>query len=267
MATFQIVSDLHLETPAAYDLFAIPPKAPYLALLGDIGNVKDDGLFAFIEAHLAKFQVVLFLLGNHEPYGSNWLAAKERVRKFSEDISRRRAQGETDLGKFVFLDQTRYDISNDITVLGCTFYSKVLDNQAETVSFGLNDFYSITDWTVGKHTAAHEADLEWLNDQVSMITRSNPHHKIAIFTHHSPTVASETSDPAHVNSRISSGFSTDLTGETCWEKPQVRLWAFGHTHYNCDYTEQRTGKRVMANQRGYYHVQAKNFDKGKIVQI
>jgi hypothetical protein len=35
----QILSDLHLESPKAYDLYDIPPKAPLLALLGDIGNV------------------------------------------------------------------------------------------------------------------------------------------------------------------------------------------------------------------------------------
>jgi hypothetical protein len=33
----QIVSDLHLEAPKAYDVFDIVPQAPYLALLGDIG--------------------------------------------------------------------------------------------------------------------------------------------------------------------------------------------------------------------------------------
>jgi hypothetical protein len=35
----QILSDLHLEAPKAYDVFNIIPKAPYLALLGNIGNV------------------------------------------------------------------------------------------------------------------------------------------------------------------------------------------------------------------------------------
>ncbi|KAL2796104.1 hypothetical protein BJX66DRAFT_336374 [Aspergillus keveii] len=136
---FQIVSDLHLENPRAYDVFDIPPKAPYLALLGDIGSVKDDGLFAFLEVQLQKFQLV-FLLGNHEPYESDWTTVKNRVREFSEDISRRRAQ-ERGLGTFVFLDQTRYDVSEDITVLGCTLYSQVSPSQTETVSFGVNDFY------------------------------------------------------------------------------------------------------------------------------
>ena len=35
----QILSDLHLDAPKAYDVFKIVPKAPYLALLGDVGNV------------------------------------------------------------------------------------------------------------------------------------------------------------------------------------------------------------------------------------
>jgi hypothetical protein len=41
----QILSDLHLEAPKAYDIFEVVPKAPYLALLGDISNIvlhKDD---------------------------------------------------------------------------------------------------------------------------------------------------------------------------------------------------------------------------------
>ncbi|KAL4909781.1 hypothetical protein BDW74DRAFT_165166 [Aspergillus multicolor] len=264
MVAFQILSDLHLENPRAYDVFDIPPRAPYLALLGDIGTVKDDELFTFLTLQLQRFEIVFILLGNHEPYGSNWLDVRDRVKKFSEDVSQRRIQ-ETGLGVFVFLDQTRYDISDDVTVLGCTLNSRVPDTQAEIVSYRLNDFYYISDWTVEAHSAAHEADRKWLNEQVLQISASKPHQKIVVFTHHSPTVDPVASDPAHANSPISSAFSTDLSGETCWEKPQVRLWAFGHTHYNCDYTEQRTGKRVMANQRGYYFAQAAAFDPEKVI--
>ena len=35
----QVISDLHLESPKAYDIFSIIPHAPHLALLGDIGNI------------------------------------------------------------------------------------------------------------------------------------------------------------------------------------------------------------------------------------
>jgi hypothetical protein len=43
----QIISDLNLEAPKAYDVFEIVPRAPYLAMPGDIGNVtahKDEYL-------------------------------------------------------------------------------------------------------------------------------------------------------------------------------------------------------------------------------
>ncbi|KAK9368555.1 hypothetical protein V1509DRAFT_646700 [Lipomyces kononenkoae] len=35
-------ANLYLESPSAYDIFNINPQAPFLALLGDTGNVKDD---------------------------------------------------------------------------------------------------------------------------------------------------------------------------------------------------------------------------------
>ena len=55
--------DLHLEAPKAYDVFEIVPKAPYLALLGDVGNIvshKDDCL-AFLTVQLNQFRDVLFV--------------------------------------------------------------------------------------------------------------------------------------------------------------------------------------------------------------
>ncbi|KAE8323413.1 acyl-CoA dehydrogenase/oxidase [Aspergillus sergii] len=264
MASFQILSDLHLEAPEAYDLFDITPKAPYLALLGDIGNVKDNGLFIFLEAQLQKFQIVFFLLGNHEPYHSNWATARENMQKFSTTINQNRTQEGQQLGEFVFMDQARYDISPHITVLGCILYSRVPKSQETQVSFGLSDFYHIEDWTVEAHCAAHEADRTWLNDQVSRIVKSEPRRKIVIFSHHSPTLAAAAVDPVHANSPISSVFATDIAEEPCWKNTQVCLWAFGHTHYNCDFIDDKTGKRLVANQRGYYFAQSKAFDPEKV---
>lgn len=72
-------------------MFDIAPQAPYLAILGDIGNIKDNGLFIFLEAQLQKFQIVFFLLGNHEPYHSNWATArKKKMQRFSTTINQKR---------------------------------------------------------------------------------------------------------------------------------------------------------------------------------
>lgn len=115
----QILSDLHLETPSAYDIFTINPKAPFLALLGDIGYVKDDGFFEFIRTQLQRFHVVFLVLGNHEPYHSNWTETKSKVLRFKHDADHMFQEGEI-TGKFIFLDQTRFDISATVTILGCT---------------------------------------------------------------------------------------------------------------------------------------------------
>ncbi|KAI1912940.1 hypothetical protein LOZ12_004821 [Ophidiomyces ophidiicola] len=269
MVCFQILSDLHLESPSAYSVFSIPPKSQQLALLGDIGNVRDQEFFPFIEKQLAHFQTVFFLLGNHEPYHSSWAEARKQVYDFSNDVALRAASDK--LGKFVFLDRTRYDISEDITILGCTLHSHVTAEQEERVSFGLNDFYYIDGWTVEAHNLTHAEDLKWLNEQVTLISTSQPKRRILIFTHHSPIIHdSRAVDPAHVNSPIGSGFATNLQDEQCWKDGNVCLWAFGHTHFNFDFTipcEAGKERRIISNQRGYYFKQAEAFDITKVIDV
>ena len=54
--SFQILSDLHLETPRAYDVYTFPSVAPYLALLGDIGTFQQKGLLKFLDQQLFQVQ-------------------------------------------------------------------------------------------------------------------------------------------------------------------------------------------------------------------
>ena len=138
-------------------------------------------------------------------------------------------------GLFIFLDKIRFDISNEITILGCTLFSNIIPSQSEMVSFGLSDFYHIEDWSVEQHCQAHNADLKWLNTQVKLIAEFEPHRTIVILTHHSPTVSSTAVSPTNIGSPVSSGFSSDLSKEICWTSLNVRAWEFGHTHFNCDY--------------------------------
>ncbi|KAJ5751367.1 hypothetical protein N7533_008395 [Penicillium manginii] len=256
----QILSDLHLESPQAYDIFHIEAKAPYLALVGDIGYVKDKGFFNFLRRQLNVFRVVFLVVGNHEPYHSNWSETKSKIKRFIMDSAPK--SGEP-LGQLVFLDKGRYDISSTVSVLGCTLFSQVAHDQKENVSFGINDFYHVDDWSVGAHQAAHRADLDWLNHEIDVISRLEPDRKVVVLTHYCPLNNKEVVDPQHADSKISSGFMTDLSGETCRKSGVVKLWAFGHTHFNCDFTEPNHDTRFISNQRGYYFCQAAGFDSTK----
>lgn len=266
-AQLQIISDLHLESPNAYEIFVIEPEAPYLALIGDIGYVKDDGFFHFLRNQLKAFHIVFLVLGNHEPYHSSWPEAKSRIKRLEAELDDRSLKHGETLGKLIFLDQTRYDLSPTLTILGCTLFSQVSQAQMESVSFGMNDFYYIRDWWVEAHQEAHQNDLAWLNREIESISRLEPDRKVIVLTHYCPLTSENVVDPRHGNSKISSGFMTDLSGEYCWNREVVKLWAFGHTHFNCDFRDEGTGKRVLSNQRGYYFAQAEGFDPAKIVEI
>ncbi|RMY75477.1 hypothetical protein D0863_02575 [Hortaea werneckii] len=265
----QIVSDLHLESPKAYDVFEIVPKAPYLALLGDIGTFSDshkNDFLSFLRRQLQNFRIVFFVAGNHESYGTTWPKAQAILYELEQESS-----NNDSLGEFVFMNRRVYKIPDSgVTLLGCSLFSFVPSESAMAVEMRMNDFYSTHDWDVAQHNAAHAQDLEWLNDQVASETTAN--NTIMILTHWSPTTDSRSLDPKHLgkDNAIGCAFSTDLSGQKCFESEKVRVWAFGHTHYNCNFEIERGERaplKVITNQRGYYFSQAAGFDEEKVVDF
>ncbi|WEW60896.1 hypothetical protein PRK78_006384 [Emydomyces testavorans] len=257
------MSDLHLETHPAYN-FKFKQTAPYLALLGDIGHVADDGLLTFLEKQIKRYWAVFFVLGNHEPSGLTFDATKARLRAFQERIEKLRSQ--STIGRFIFLDQTRYDISDSLTILGCTLFSHIPPEQEAAVASRLTDFKHITHWHVHNHNAAHRSDLNWLNAQVAEIAEKEPHRRVVVFTHHSPCTDDRAVEPRHRRSEVSSGFVTDLRNELCWTSPVVRTWAFGHTHFNFVFTDDR-GLTVISNQKGYSMIPEDTFDADRVYSV
>jgi len=248
-------------------------------LLGDTGNAFDDRLFQFLRRQLEQFEYVFFVLGNHEPYQGpdepekhTYEAAVSRIERFQADFNAEepcKHTGEkSPLGKFVLLNRTRFDLGKTVTILGCTLFSKITPSQERNVSIFVSDFSNIADWTVEKHNAAHQRDLAWLNHEVESIAQSEPGRRIVVLTHYSPTALEEASDPDYLDDpkEVQSAFLTNLECETCWKNPAVAVWAFGHTHYNCDFVD-GTRKRIIANQRGYGREDAFDFDASKVWEI
>lgn len=254
----------------------LEPKASFLALLGDVGLAGDDALFDFLTRQLRQFEVIFYVLGNHEPYFSQHEDAIAQLEAFeSSSIASSKANhrqpGEigSRLGRFVFLNRRRFDLSSRVTVLGCTLFSHVSDEQRSTVSLFVSDFSNIGDWSIDKHNAAHRADLSWLNAQADAIAREEPQRSVVVLTHYSPTATPAANDPEHLeDSRgVQSAFVTNLQDEPCWVSSVVKVWAFGHTHYNFEFVDNETGKLVVANQRGYGREDIFDFDAEKIIHI
>jgi len=255
----QVMSDLHLEFPfrnstgddsvLGYQAFDCTPSAPILALLGDIGLIAHDELFIFLERQLFKYDKIFFLLGNHEYYRIDYDQAKARIKAFADNMEINRSSDDS-RGQFILLDRTRYDLTDEVTILGCTLWSYIPPTACEMVNC-LNDFKRINGWSIECHNSAHALESEWLDREYAKINAEEPGRRVVIFTHHAPTL--QAIAPEYRNSLTNHAYATDMTTRSCWARP-VSLWAFGHTHYKCDFVYDNI--RCVSNPRGYEGIEA-----------
>lgn len=167
------------------------------------------------------------------------------------------------LGMFVHLNRTRYDVSPTLTVVGCTLWSSLNPADLDILSYSLNDFRCISFLSPRTYSQLHQTDLAWLNAIISSIATEEPQREIVVFTHHAPTIQGS-SDPKYEGHPTNSAFATELTRESCWTSGKVKLWAFGHTHWSCDF--ERGGVRVYSNQRGYQEG-AGGYSPGRVLDL
>ncbi|KAL2756764.1 hypothetical protein ACRALDRAFT_1062440 [Sodiomyces alcalophilus JCM 7366] len=236
------MSDLHLELSQQYGTFDFPAAAPYLILAGDIGRLIDyEAFLQFLARQTERYQHVFLVLGNHEFYNMDHATGISTARKLEEEP----VLG----GKLSLLHQTRRDVDvgeTVVSVLGCTLWSRIPDDAADAVRSRVQDFQRIYDWTVERHNAEHEADLQWLQDELGVIARDEPRRAVIVVTHHAPSIR-EASRPEHMGSPITRAFATDLLSSGDWSR--VRYWIYGHTHFSTEF--EKGSVTVVSNQRGY----------------
>lgn len=192
-------------------------------------------------------------------------AAREKISLFLLWLSDQRQKGD-ELGEFIFLDRTRYDINERVTILGCTLWSYIPSSHAaDLMRADLVDFRRVNNWTPDEYRSEHVANVEWLNEQHRLIRETEPHRTIAILTHHGPTTKG-TLKPEHENTELSCTFVTEMSLHPCWGKP-LKMWAYGHTHRCVDMVKE--GVRVVSNQRGNEGFEAarSEFQPSKVVTI
>ena len=191
---FQLLSDIHLEMRQGAG-FAVPPRrAPYLALLGDIGAGYDvpgtattcyDHLVAFVEACCGVFAQVWYVMGNHERYGKSLAEARSVLQAVERRLGR---------GKFALLDRSSVDVpGTPFRVLGCTLWTGVPEASKAECEMCLNDMRgAIGDVTTAKYHAMHAADVVWLAAELGRCSGGGDGGdamKIAVvLTHHAPTL-------------------------------------------------------------------------------
>jgi predicted phosphodiesterase len=253
----QIVSDLHLEfrEEEAYESL-ITPSAPILALIGDICHLntpeQSRRYCDFLTWCSERFGRVLLVAGNHEYYD----ACKKKceidnmLRFMCLDAGGSR-------GNVTFLDGQTHVYIEGFRIIGSTLWSHIPPLAESQVAEYMSKHYSILDedgnlLTTAVYNRWHVAEKATIAEAIAD-DETNNGRGVIVLTHYAPyrwgCSAPEYETGDHLVNHIFASDLSDLWRNT--SKTRVVLWAFGHTHYCCDFRV--AGTRIVSNQLGRPH--------------
>jgi predicted phosphodiesterase len=229
-ATFQYVSDLHLEFRTYSDLQKIVanivPFAPYLVLAGDVGKPSHPNYAFFLTAMSKAFEHVFLVAGNHEFYGSSLPEIYATLTKLCEPLS-----------NVHFLnDQVYTDASLPVHIFGGTMWSLIKDEERRSVQLIMNDSRHIKGFSTDTISEQHVRFVERLG--VALDAHSDK--PFLVISHYLPSYA--LIDPLYRDSDVNSAFATDVP---LAHDERIKAWIYGHTH------KARPGPRFYCNPLGY----------------
>uniref|UniRef100_A0A7S3YPE1 Calcineurin-like phosphoesterase domain-containing protein n=1 Tax=Lotharella globosa TaxID=91324 RepID=A0A7S3YPE1_9EUKA len=251
----QIASDIHLEffkdgLPPLKDI--IRPKAPVLALLGDIcalGKPEKQPIYCeFLEQCSSHWDVVLVLAGNHEYYSDhNTKTTVEQVNEWLRSTCAKLPKKNTH-----FLQDSSMVISN-VRISGATLWTDIPLSQTvevaqspECVEYKLNDFrkcftsspdpkFKTKECKATARALAatdtnawHKRSVTFIKAESEAAAKAKQNH--LVLTHHSPTFRNASNKEGDGREYMKYCASTDL--EHLFKG--VHTWCHGHTHFNGD---------------------------------
>jgi predicted phosphodiesterase len=278
-----IASDIHLEFG---DLeINNDANAEVLILSGDIcvaadldmrdrrqtemgfARYRSERFHDFFERCTAKFPHVIYIMGNHEYYHSDFATALTDVRRKLAHLSN------------LYILEREIKVINDVTFIGGTLWTDMNNSDALTLYHMrtmMNDFRVIQNSAVPVHFRTQEGEFktrvgkfmpedavtehvkmkEYIQVVTAMLGKNT--NKYVVVGHHAPSRLSTHEMYAH-DTIMNGGYSSDME-EFIKDRPQIRLWTHGHTHHPFDYMVGET--RVICNPRGYigYEPEASNFE-------
>ena len=221
MTSIQLLSDIHLEhmedRGAAY-LDALDPEGvDILVLAGDICSATM--LPACLAAFAAAYPQVVYVLGNHEFYGSSFQAVRQICTQLPRNVH--------------LLDNGERLLGGVHFVGGTLWFPDLPEN--ERYAHRLSDFH---------HIQAFRSQVYGENRNAVRFLREMVRRDSVVVTHHLPT---RLAIPKRFEaSPLTRFFLCDMAGYGLHPK----LWLFGHTHWHVDEKDEH-GTRFLANPLGY----------------
>jgi len=256
-----LASDVHLEFG---DLdFDNTDNADVLILGGDIcvgadmaqrdpyntmgEEYRSNRFHAFFERCCERFPHVIFIVGNHEHYHSDFV---KTIPHFKDVLG---------YLKNLHILEKEIFVLDDVTFIGGTLWTDMNRRDIRTlheISRMMNDFRCVDNsakladqrgWG-GRFTTTDAADdHDAMVAFVRATVETDPAGRYVVVGHHAPSRLSTHPKYAH-DTIMNGGYSSELD-DFILDHPQIKLWTHGHTHEDFDYCIGST--RILCNPRGY----------------
>jgi len=282
---FALASDLHLEFGDI--VFKNTENADVLVLSGDICVAKDlndnDDILGFgltdksVRYHnffqncCKEFKNVIYVMGNHEHYHGDFAKSHDRLKEKLGYLTNLHIMEK----EFITFDNVTFicgtlwtDMNKEdpLTISGIKSYMndyRIIEDSSEPVHYRDGDGNSHTrvgKFTPEKSVAEHKALLSLIDD----VTKDISLGRFVVVGHHSPSKLSTKPKYEH-DTLVNGAYSSDLS-EFILDRPQIKYWVHGHTHFPFDYMIGET--RIVCQPRGYqgYEDQANGF-KLKYIEV
>lgn len=239
----QYFSDLHLEFG---DVPIVTTDADVIIAAGDIG-IGLDGISWLTQMD----KPVIYVLGNHEYWGQDYIDFIDRVWQESSGTNVNFLENES-----IIIDGVRF--------VGCslwTDYGRENPQIMNAAGKGMNDFRYIMDdgrpLEPERLLEAHKQSVDWLTE----VLQQPYEGKTVVVTHHAPSMKSWHRNPMDGYQFC---YCSDL--EKMMMKTHPALWVHGHTHHSQDY--EINNVRVVCNPRGYCNYEeVEGFRLDRVINI
>jgi predicted phosphodiesterase len=274
-----VASDVHLEFGDWYP--SNPDQAEVLILAGDImvasdlyGTYKTDRFLNFLTNCKKEYQHVIYIMGNHEHYHGDFAESTKLLRDASNDRGITFLDKETTtIGDVTFIGGTLWtdmngedpitmhaikDMMNDYNGVRNSnriVYKNVpiyeyeadgklkLDEYGRTIQVGVKNKESWAKFSPQDSGEDHKKFLQYIEQVVA----EKHDQKFVVVGHHAPS--RQSTHPKYQHETLVNGAYSSSLDFFIEDRPQIKLWIHGHTHYPFDYMIGQT--RVICNPRGY----------------
>ena len=223
---------------------------------------RSEMFHEFFERCAANFPHVIYIMGNHEYYHSDFATALDDVRKRLAHLPN------------LYILEREIKVIDDVTFIGGTLWTDMNNSDPLTLYHMrtmMNDFRVIQNSAVPVYFRTQEGDFKTrvakfspedavtehvkMKEYIQVVTAmlgENP-NKYVVVGHHAPSRRSTHEMYAH-DTIMNGGYSSDMD-QFIEDRPQIKLWTHGHTHHVFDYMIGET--RVVCNPRGYHGYEAR----------